>query len=243
MPLISETTQEMGKEKPEVLAIIPARGGSRGIPRKNIVDLCGKPLIAYTIDVALKSTAITRVVVSTEDEEIAEISKRYGAEVPFLRPKELAEDRSNIADAICYTVNRLRTSGFAPDILIELYPTHLFRSPQLLDTLTSKLFEGYQTVKTVRRVDLKDMSFFSLNGENRILPLLTENAIGPDRVKQVYFRPYGMFIGSCQTRLQPLGTYLHHLADPMGLIDIDSYADLRLAEEIIKQGLFSFGLE
>ncbi|MBW1723549.1 MAG: hypothetical protein JRH13_15900, partial [Deltaproteobacteria bacterium] len=76
--------------KPEVLAIIPARGGSKGLPRKNIRDLCGKPLIAYSIEVALRAKLIDRVVVSTEDEEIAEISESFGAEVPFLRPKEMA---------------------------------------------------------------------------------------------------------------------------------------------------------
>jgi CMP-N-acetylneuraminic acid synthetase len=81
----------------KVLAIIPARGGSKGIPRKNIRDLCGKPLIAYSIEAAIKSRLINRVIVSTDDEEIAEISKSFGAEVPFMRPVCLAEDRSEQA--------------------------------------------------------------------------------------------------------------------------------------------------
>jgi CMP-N,N'-diacetyllegionaminic acid synthase len=96
----SALKQSTLNEKPETIAIIPARGGSKGIPRKNIVDLCGKPLIAYAIEAALKSDMITRVVVSTDDEGIAEISTAYGAEVPFLRPKEMALDRSSIGDAI-----------------------------------------------------------------------------------------------------------------------------------------------
>jgi CMP-N-acetylneuraminic acid synthetase len=94
------------KEKPEVIAIIPARGGSKGIPRKNIVDLCGKPLVAYSILAARHAELIDRVVVSTEDEEIAEVAKAWGAEVPFLRPKELAKDTSGIGEAISYTVSR-----------------------------------------------------------------------------------------------------------------------------------------
>lgn len=69
------------------IAIIPARGGSKRIPRKNIKEFCGKPLIAYSIEVALASKLFERVIVSTDDQEIAEIAKRYGAEVPFLRPK------------------------------------------------------------------------------------------------------------------------------------------------------------
>ena len=76
------------------IAIIPARGKSKGIPRKNIKNLGGKPLIAWTIDAALKSQSIKRVIVSTEDEEIADIAKKYGAEVPFFRPIELSEDNT-----------------------------------------------------------------------------------------------------------------------------------------------------
>ncbi|PKP59014.1 CMP-N-acetlyneuraminic acid synthetase, partial [Candidatus Atribacteria bacterium HGW-Atribacteria-1] len=83
-----------------ILGLIPARGGSKGVPRKNIKLLLGKPLIAWTIEQALASKYIDKVVVSTEDEEIAEISKKYGAEIPFFRPKDLATDKSLVIDAI-----------------------------------------------------------------------------------------------------------------------------------------------
>jgi CMP-N-acetylneuraminic acid synthetase len=232
----------MGKEKPEVLAIIPARGGSRGIPRKNIVDLCGKPLIAYTIDAALKSTAITRVVVSTEDEEIAEISKQYGAEVPFLRPKELAEDRSSIGDAVTYSVRRLSEDGFVPDIVVELYPTHLFRNPRLIDFLISKSSEGYRTVKTVRPIQLSPMSLFSMNGDDSLVPLLTPDTNGDRGQSSIFFRSYGLFIGANRKAPHPFGIYLHRVTDPISLIDIDSYADLHMAKEIIRRKLFAFDL-
>ena len=229
------------EQKPEVLAVIPARGGSKGIPRKNIVDLCGKPLIAYSIEVALKSTMITRVVVSTEDEEIAEVSKAYGAEVPFLRPKELAGDRSNIGDAINYTLEQLKQNGFLPDALVQLYPTHLFRNPRLLNSLIARLFEGYNTVKTVRPVALNGISLFCRNGGNKLIPLMPHDS-GSNSRKQIYFRQYGLFLGLNQTKPQPLGIYLHHLTDPVSLIDIDTHGDLYLAEEVIKQGFFDFDL-
>ena len=77
-----------------ILAVIPARGGSKGVPRKNIIHLCGKPLIAYTIDVAAKSKLIDAAIVSTDDSEIADVAGQYGADVPFLRPSELAQDNS-----------------------------------------------------------------------------------------------------------------------------------------------------
>ena len=76
------------------LAVIPARGGSKGIPKKNIAPVAGKPLIAWTIEAALQSKKIQRVVVSTDDNEIAEVSRKFGAEVPFMRPNELAQDQT-----------------------------------------------------------------------------------------------------------------------------------------------------
>jgi N-acylneuraminate cytidylyltransferase len=82
------------KSTPKIVALIPARGGSKGVPRKNIRELAGKPLIAYAIQTALASSLIDRVVVSTEDEEIAEIARQWGAEVPFMRPTALAQDES-----------------------------------------------------------------------------------------------------------------------------------------------------
>ena len=81
-------------------AIIPARGGSKGVPRKNIKDLCGHPLISYSITACLQSEHISRVIVSTDDEEIAQVSRLYGAEVPFMRPSELAADNSTDYDVI-----------------------------------------------------------------------------------------------------------------------------------------------
>ena len=114
-------------EKKKIIAIIPARGGSKGIPRKNIKLLAGKPLIAYSIETSLKSRYIDRVVVSTEDEEIAEISKKSGAEVPFLRPKELARDDSPTIDAIMHVINKFEESGEYFDIIVLLEPTSPLR--------------------------------------------------------------------------------------------------------------------
>lgn len=90
-----------------MLAIIPARGGSKGLPGKNIKLLNGKPLIAYTIEAALNSKSISRVIVSTDDDEIAEISKQYGAEIPFMRPDFLATDSAAAVDVYNYTLERL----------------------------------------------------------------------------------------------------------------------------------------
>ena len=102
----------------DILGVIPARGGSKGFLRKNVQMLLGKPLIAYTIMAAQKSSLITRLIVSTEDEEIAGISRRYGVEV-LERPMELAADDSPIDDALRFSVTYLReTEAYNPDIVV-----------------------------------------------------------------------------------------------------------------------------
>ena len=226
------------KKKPNILAIIPARGGSKGLPRKNIRDLCGKPLIAYSIEVALNSQLINRVIVSTEDEEIAEISKHYGAEVPFLRPVEMAQDQSNITDAINYTVNNLQKDGYYHNILIALFPTHPFRTAKLMDFLVEKNLQGYYSVNTVKQIKHNDISIFSKNKNQTLTSLLSMNTLNHSQHKKTFFREYGLYIGTGYNSKNAF--YLHTIKDPIGLIDIDSLSDFILAEEVIKERLFNF---
>lgn len=114
-----------------MLAIIPARGGSKGVPRKNLVDIKGKPLIAYTIEAALeakKRGAISEVIVSTDDEEIANVSRRYGASVPFLRPQELANDTARSVDLMIHAHDFFHKNGCNYDEIILLQPTSPLRN-------------------------------------------------------------------------------------------------------------------
>ena len=225
-------------KKPEVLAIIPARGGSKGIPRKNIIDLCGKPLIAYSIEVALNTELIDRVIVSTEDEEIAEISRHHGAEVPFLRPKELAGDRSSLRDAVAFTLDRIKSHHYRPQISVTLFPTHLFRTPKILNFLIDKLIGGYSVVSTVKKVIHNSYSVFSIDKNAKLIPLL---ASGKDKTNDIaYFRPYGTFIGTNILGNQKV--YNHTLENPIELIDIDTYRELHLAEAVIQNKMFDFDI-
>jgi len=117
-----------------ILAIIPARGGSKELPRKNIRLLLGKPLIAWTIEQTLVSKYLDRVVVSTDDEEIAEVSRRYGAEVPFIRPKELATDDISTVTVIEHSIRELENrEDYKPDLLILLQPTSPLRAVEDID--------------------------------------------------------------------------------------------------------------
>lgn len=228
-------------QKPKVLAIIPARGGSKGIPRKNIQDLCGKPLIAYSIEVALKARMIDRVVVSTDDEEIAETSRHSGAEVPFLRPKEMAADRSSVGDAIDFTVKNLRNDGYKPQLLVTLYPTNPFRTPALVDFLVQKMINGSSPVTTVKWVPHHPFSIFSRNEHKRIVPLLHANFTDGTVSRKSFFRQYGLFLGEIygSSTNRP---YVHLIKDPVSLIDIDSITDFYLAEQVITRGLFDFDI-
>ena len=118
-----------------MLAIIPARGGSKGLPGKNIKELLGKPLLAYTIESALNSKLIDEVIVSTDDEKIALVAKKYGATIPFIRPKELAKDDSLAVDNYIYTINRLNNEfGYQIEDFVVLQPTSPLRTSNDIDS-------------------------------------------------------------------------------------------------------------
>ena len=117
-----------------MIAIIPARGGSKGLPGKNIRDLDGMPLICHTIKSALESESITRVIISTDDDDIAIVAKECGAEVPFNRPSKLAKDNSMVMDAYLYTIDRLvEMENITIDSFIALLPTAPLRRSHDID--------------------------------------------------------------------------------------------------------------
>ena len=126
--------------KEKAIAIIPARGGSKRVPRKNIKLFHGKPLIAYSIEVALKSGLFEKVVVTTDDEEIATIAKEYGAEVPFMRPKELSDDFTNTKDVIDHALSYLQNRGEEYKYECTIYATAPLLQPKYL-------IDGFEALK------------------------------------------------------------------------------------------------
>lgn len=125
-----------------VLALIPARGGSKGLPDKNILPLAGHPLIAYSIQAALDSPGITRVIVSTDSPEIAEVARRYGAEVPFLRPAEYAQDHSLDLDVFIHALFWLQENeGYTPELVVQLRPTSPIRYVDDMENCIQKLIQ------------------------------------------------------------------------------------------------------
>ena len=139
-------------KKTEVLAIIPARGGSKGIPRKNIKSFAGYPLIAYSIIAAKQSSLVTRVIVSTEDEEIASVARQYGADTPFLRPIELAQDETTDLPVFVQAINWLeKNEGYHPEMVVQLRPTSPVRPVGCVDDAI-KILMSHPNADSVRGV-------------------------------------------------------------------------------------------
>jgi pseudaminic acid cytidylyltransferase len=150
------------------IAIIPARGGSKRIPKKNIKDFYGKPLIAYSIEVALKSKLFEKIIVSTDDIKIAKIAKSYGAEVPFLRPKELSDDFTGTGDVVKHTLEWLKEKGDRYEFACTIYAT----APLLQVKYLHEGFEQLKASDAVNAFSATSMPFpiqrtFKLNSKGR----------------------------------------------------------------------------
>jgi pseudaminic acid cytidylyltransferase len=158
------------------VAIIPARGGSKRIPRKNIKEFCGKPLIAYTIETALRSQLFSEVVVSTDDAEIAEVAKHYGASTPFVRPKELSDDFTGSGAVVAHATKSLQESGKRFEYVCTLYAT----APLLNATYLNEAFEKLQNSDAKYAFSCTSMPFpiqrtFRVTNENRCEMFWPEN--------------------------------------------------------------------
>ena len=159
----------------EILALIPARGGSKGLPHKNIKRLGGHPLISYSIAAALNADLITRTVVSTDDSEIADISRKYGAEVPFLRPSEYAQDDTRDLPVFQHALEWLSAQeDYQPDVIVQLRPTSPFRSPKMIDEAIQILLDNpdASSVRGVVPSKQNPYKMWKISPEGKLFPLL-----------------------------------------------------------------------
>jgi CMP-N,N'-diacetyllegionaminic acid synthase len=154
-----------------VLAIIPARGGSKGLPRKNILPLAGKPLIGWTIEAVKNSKYVDRIIVSTEDNEIADISKSFGADIPFLRPKFLAQDDTPSMDVVIHAINKV--SDF--DYVLLLQPTSPLRTNIDIDKCIKKcILNNALSCISVVAADKSPYWMYTINQNGSVKPILVE---------------------------------------------------------------------
>ena len=181
-----------------MLAIIPARGGSKGLPGKNIKDICGKPLIAWTIEESVRSDYINDIIVSTDDEQIASIAKSYGARVPFLRPGHLASDDSLAVDTYLYTINRLELEkGNKIEDLAILQPTSPLRTTEDINGAISMFYEKEADSVISCTKEYHPVTWHkNIGQDNRITPIFEDKLSNRQGLPVTYYPNGAIFVFS-----------------------------------------------
>lgn len=229
-------------ENPEVLAVVPARGGSKSIPRKNIRPLAGHPLLAYSIAAGLQSDSVTRVIISTDDEETAEIARKYGAEVPFLRPPELASDVTPDLPVFQHALDWLESEeGYRPDIVVQLRPTSPVRPPDCIDTAVKILLANPEadSVRGVVPSGQNPYKMWRISEDEYLEPLLNIDQDEPynmprQELPQTYWQTGHIDVirpATIKEKKSMSGDIILPLfIDPMYTVDIDTLRDWQRTE-------------
>lgn len=228
-------------DKKRVLGLINARGGSKGIPNKNIKYLNGKPLIAYSVIEALACPVIDRVIVSTDSEEIAKVAREYGAETPFMRPPELATDESLQIDTVIHAVEWLEKTGDVYDYVAILQPTSPLRNAEdIKNTIDLLIRSGADSAITVTKLrGFHPGGLYSANEEGDLEPFVKTNAAGTNRQKlpQYLLRTGGVFAMKVSV-LKQRSLYgqrtVGAVVPASRASNIDDMLDWKMAEMILK---------
>lgn len=227
-----------------ILAIIPARGGSKGLPGKNIIELCGKPLIVWSIEAGLGSKYVDEVMVTTDSVEIAEVAKRYGASVPFMRPAELATDTATTFDAIQHAIESYKERFQKTfDYVVLLEPTSPLRDSDDIDIALNKLDSNRKkadSIVGVSRVESAHPVFdVKINNDGLIEPYIgkTFNVLRRQDIEDLYFFEGSVYISDVEV-LMKKGSFYHERTIPYIVprwksLEIDEMVDLITAEAIM----------
>ena len=224
----------------KIVAIIPARGGSKGIPHKNITNLCGKPLIGYTIEAAKQSTYIDDVIVSTDDLEIKKVSEQYGALVPFIRSGHIASDEAKTISVVVDAIQRLQASGQEYDVVILLQPTSPLRTAEEIDVAIEVFFQ--HQMEGVVSVNVADISPFLLRTirAHRLHRIIDENSTIRRQDMPTYYEVNGAIyinrVDEVSEKLSFNDNPIPYIMNRDHSVDIDTWDDLTAAEAIIKEG-------
>ncbi|MBO8161753.1 MAG: acylneuraminate cytidylyltransferase family protein [Thermosipho sp. (in: Bacteria)] len=226
----------------EVLAFIPARGGSKGVPKKNIRLLAGKPLIAYSIEQAKESKYISRIIVSTESEEIAEIAREWNAEV-IKRPEELARDETPTIDTIIHALDYLKKEeNYTPDIVVLLQPTSPLRTSEDIDSAIELFLNIQDCLSLVSVTEFDHPPFWAIKIEDNLLKPLFGKEYFRMRRQELpkAYRPNGAIFISTPKVLRKYKTFytpktIAYIMPPERSVDIDTEFDFLLAEFLINK--------
>ena len=230
------------------LAVIPARGGSKQVPRKNLKLLGGKPLIAWSIEAARASTELDRCIVSTDDEEIAEVARSLGAEVPFLRPAELAQDNTPDLPVFQHAIKWLgEHEGYRPAMVVHLRPTLPFREPRQIDEVVRLMRgTGADCVKSVYREQHHPHKMWKMHdgpGGARLGPYEDTplwRKLGPDCPRQILEPAYWSagLVDVIRTETVERGSTIGdhvvpYVVNPEPCVDLDTDHDFIIAEAVL----------
>ena len=232
----------------QILALIPARGGSKSIPRKNIKSLAGHPLIAYSIAAALQSRYVSRTIVSTDDEEIARIAQNFGAEVPFLRPSQYALDNTPDLPVFTNALGWLKENeSYQPDVIVQLRPTSPLRPPECVDQAVQTLLDHPEadSVRGVIPSGQNPYKMWQISEQGRMIPLLTLTDIAEpynaprQDLPETYWQTGHIDAIRISTILEKgslSGSTIYPIyIDPDYAVDIDTLHDWQRAEWLISQ--------
>ena len=235
----------------EILALIPARGGSKGIPRKNIRNFAGYPLIAWSIAAAKQAACVTRLIVSTDDEEIAAVARQFGAETPFLRPSQLAQDQTTDLPVFEHALHWLeKNENYEPELVIQLRPTSPIRPRDCVDSAVKILMEHLDAdcVRGVVSAGQNPHKMWRFAGEDQPMkPLLQVDGIAePYNAPRQILPPVYWQTGQIDAIRVSTITQKHSLTgdviyplviDPRYTVDIDNLSDWAKYETLVHSGL------
>lgn len=223
-----------------MIAIMPARGGSKGLPGKNIKELFGKPMIAYTIEEGLRSRYISEVIVSTDDKEIAEVAVRYGARCPFMRPAELATDKSLAIDTYTYTIERLNKEfGYNIREFAVLQPTSPLRIAEDIDN-TIEIFKTHDADSAISftKEDHPVTWHKYLDENSRITPLFEEKVQNRQEIRPTYYPNGAVYVFKIDVvksgRYYTENSYAHVMPADRS-VDVDTIDDFEYAEFLLRK--------
>ena len=230
-------------ENKKILSIIPARGGSKGLPGKNIKPLLGKPLILWTVEEAKKSKYINRIILSTDNMEIVQACKDRRVEIPFLRPKELARDDTPVIDVILHLLEYLRsTEGYLPDFVVLLQPTSPLRTCEDIDNVCDMLTANNEANAVISMTAVSQMPYWMRvinNNDGYVEYFISHNYKDCRRQDLPAIHIVNGAIYMCKTDIlmksktfSPEKT-LGYLMPKCRSIDIDDIVDFKLVESIL----------
>ena len=227
-------------KKPKILGLIPARGGSKELPNKNLLDLAGKPMISWTIEAALESKIFDEVVVSTDDEKIKRVAQEFGASVPFIRPSSISLDHSHRNEVVKHALENLSSS----DIIFLLQPTSPLRDfSEIIRAWRFYMQTSAQSCVSVKIADPPPNWIFSINEKEQIEPVLGQWDFKPRQLEKKYFCLNGAIYITNTNHFKTskardpflIPATKFFVMDKSKSIDVDCISDFKVCEYMLKK--------